>query len=273
MKKIYLILSMVVLAFSCQDVEKPNLGVDSQWLQFEFSSQTTFENAGEPLMVPVLYSAAENTSGVDISFSYTASTMDGYTVSPASGVLNIPAGEFVGYILVTPIDDTTSGEDVVLNFSMQNSSSIPMGIAGEGVYNTTAEVTILEDDCPIPINDWVGTYSVDEQFTGGVNAPNGLSDFFSDSYEVELSLAPGDASGTKVVINNTAGSNIYIYDGTVMTFVTCNKEVQFDAGFPVVADWNVFEFTSSSFDQDALTIKCSGPLQGFGPYEFVLTKI
>lgn len=272
MKRIYLVLSICFLAFSCQDIETSNLGMETQWLQFESDELSVGEDAPEALAVPVLFSANSNESGVDVSFSYTASAMTGFTVSPANGVVNIPAGEFVGYIYVTPENDDISGEGIVLDFTIDN-TDLPLGIAGQGIYNMTSQVTIIDDDCPIDLSEWAGTYSVSEIFTAGTNEGLTLAGAFGESYQLEISADPSDTTGTKVIINNSIGFNTYFLDGTVMTFLTCLQEVNFDAGNPNLALFADMVIETSVFSGDSFSIKCNGELTSYGPYEFVLTKI
>lgn len=271
---IYSLVAVIALvSFSCEDITTPDLGRESQWLQFERAAYSVPENSPEPGQIAVLYAAETNDSDIQVSFTYTASQADGYIVEPANGIVTIPAGEFMGYITVTPINDNTASGDITIDFSIEGNTGFNLGIAGEGVYNTTSTLTIVEDDCPIDLSEWVGIYSVDEQFTSGVNAPFGLADFFGEIYQVELSVDTSDPSGTQVIINNSPGYNIYFYDGTVMSFLTCNQEVEFDNGNPVVADFVQYNFTSSAFNTESHTITCSGPLANYGPYEFILTKL
>ena len=261
----------MVLAFSCEDIENPALGSDSQWIQFEKSEDNVSEATPEPKQVAVLYAADSNPNGIDINFSYTASTPDGYTVEPANGVVTIPAGEFVGYITVTPVNDLVAGEDIVLNFTIEN-TNLPVGIAGQGIYNVSTELTIIEDDCPIDSANWVGTYSVNEVFTSGVNEGLTLAGAFGESYLVQLAQVAGDPTGTQFTVSNVPGFNVYFDAGTTITFLTCTKQVQFNPAAPRLAEFAVFTNQTSNYVDDTFTIKCNGPLGNYGPYEFVLTK-
>lgn len=261
----------MALTFSCQDVEIPALGSDSQWIQFENGVDNVSEATPQPKQVAVLFSSDSNPNGVDVNFSYTASTPDGYTVEPSNGVVTIPAGEFVGYITVTPVNDLIASDDIILNFTIEN-NSMPVGIAGQGIYNVTSELTIIEDDCPIASNDWVGSYSVNEVFTSGTNAGLTLAGAFGESYLVVMTLDATDPTGTKFVLSNAPGFNVYFDAGTIMTFLTCTKQVNFTPAMPRLAEFAAFTNQTSVYNDDAFTVKCNGPLGNFGPYEFILTK-
>jgi hypothetical protein len=185
--------------------------------------------------------------------------------------ITIPAGEVSTSFFVRTINDLEASGDKILSLEITGAGNLPAGM-GNSQINKKLTIRISDDDCPINLNPWVGIYKVEEQFTSGVNAPNGLSDFFDESYQMELALDPTDGTGTKVIWKNSAGFNVYFDANVVMSFVTCTKEVKFDAGPPRLAEFRNFVFTASSYDEAKLQIKCSGPLSTFGPYEFILTK-
>lgn len=160
--KIYaLFLTAIMLLASCQEEETPDLGVDQQWLQFGSKTYTVTENSTEPLVVQVAYSADTNPNGVTVNFSVVSDNPDAYTISPEGGTLDIPAGEFIGEIVITPIDnaDTDGNKEITISIDNQD---IPVGIAGEGVYNTEAEVTITDNDCELDLASFEGTYLANE---------------------------------------------------------------------------------------------------------------
>lgn len=187
------------------------------------------------------------------------------------GSLTISAGQTRGFIVVSIGDDVVASGDRTITVTLTGTSAGELGLT-ESDPKTTQAVTIVDDDCPIAIADWVGVYDVDENFTDGVNAPFGLADFFAESYQVEIALDPTDATGTKVVITNSDGFNTYFTDGLVMTFLTCPGQVAFSEPAPNVALFRDFEFETSSYNEGNFSIKCEGPLATFGPYQFTLTK-
>ena len=227
------------------------------------------EESGSPVATRVELGMS-NPDGISVVFTTQSADDSRYQVLTASP-LNIPAGQTFAEILIQPVDnfDVDGNIDVTLALV---SADAPIGLAGDGLERVSRTITIIDNDCPITIEDWVGTYDVSENFTDGGNAPLGLSDFFGEAYQVELSLDPDDISGSKVVINNSDGFNVYINDGTIMSFDTCNGGIIFDAGFPLIALWNVYEYSASTYDEDALSLQCSGPFLNFGPYQFTFTK-
>lgn len=273
MKTKYIFLLLITVLFSsCEDIETSDLGSDGSWLQFENSSDNMSEGDAS-MRIPILYASNMNTEGVDVSFTYTASVPDGFTVLPESGVVNIPAGEFVGYITVIPEDDNIASDDIVITFSIEGNTNYSLGIAGQGIYNITSEFTIIEDDCPIAIEEFVGTYSVTEVFTSGTNEGLSLAAAFGESYQLKASLDPNDVTGTKLVFNNSVGFNEYFEEGTVVTFITCTKEVIVGDGTPLLAVFAEHSIETTSYNDNSKTITCSGPLGNYGPYEFTITKL
>ncbi|NER11744.1 hypothetical protein SAMN06265375_1057 [Muriicola jejuensis] len=268
-------ISLIVLAFvALTSCEEDLLVYDTPdgFIQLSAESGSITEDAATSIVTQVLLGRGTNESGVTVSFSVTSSDPSRYVVSPSTGTIDIPAGEFSADIEITPIDNFAADGDLDVVIELSSGNSLPIGIGGEGGFNTTRTITIIDNDCPVDINAFVGTFTVFENFTAGVNSPNGLSDFFNESYQVELALAPGDTSGTKVVITNSVGFNEYIPDGTVMTFLACSGTVSFDAGFPRVGDFRTFAYTDSSYDEVAGVIQCTGPLATFGPYQFTFTR-
>lgn len=188
------------------------------------------------------------------------------------GSIVIPAGQTRGTISIAISDDALATGDRAISITLTGTSAGELGLSG-ATPNTSQTITIIDDDCPIDIASWVGTYSVSENFTSGVNSPNGLSFFFGESYQIEMALDPNDATGTKVVITNSDGFNTFLNDGIVMSFLTCPGEVSFSDAPPLIAEWNRYDFEVSSYDEDKLTVKCEGPFLTFGPYQFTFTKI
>ncbi|GAA4961932.1 hypothetical protein [Algibacter aquimarinus] len=275
-KYIYKLMALLVV-FSFASCEEDPVVFDASggFVQFSSESAAITEDSGDVVSTVILGSGS-NPSGVSVDFTITTDDASRFSVSPASGTVEIPAGEFSADITITAIDNFDVDGDVELVINLSTSSSLPVGIGGEGVNFASRAITIIDNDCPLDINAFVGTYMVSEQFTAGQNAPRGLSDFFSESYQVEIALDPNDTSGTKVIITNSAGFNTYIGDGgpVVMSFNSCPGTLTFDAGFPTVGLFRTFEYTASSYSEDSpQVIKCEGPLATFGDYEFVFTKM
>ena len=269
-KYIFSLIAALGLLTSCEE-DVIVFDTPDGFVQLSATTGTVTEDTTDPVITTVELGSGENESGVSVNFTVTSSDASRYVVEPASGTIDIPAGEFSADISLSVINNIIVDGDIDVTIEITG-ASVPIGIGGEENFRVSRVITIVDDDCPIDINAFVGTFDVFENFTDGVNAPLGLADFFGEAYQLELSLAPNDPSGTKVVINNSPGFNEYIADGTVMSFLTCNGEVIFDAGFPTVALFRTFEYTDSSYDESIGEVQCTGPLATFGPYQFTLTR-
>jgi len=268
-------IALIVLALvGLTACEKDLLVYDTPdgFVQLSAETGTVTEDSPEPITTQVLLGLGSNESGVTVNFTVTSSDPSRFTVTPATGSVEIPAGEFSADIVVTPIDNVTADGDVDVVIELSTGNSLPIGIGGEGTFNVTRTITIVDNDCPVDINAFVGTFTVFENFTDGVNAPLGLSDFFGESYQVEMALVPGDASGTKVVVTNSAGFNTYLDEGTVIQFLACSGTLLFEAGNPTCAEFAVLAIDGSSYDESIGELQVTGALGGFGPYQFTFTR-
>jgi hypothetical protein len=272
MKKYISIIVLALVALTSCEEDLLVYDTPAGFVQLSAESGSITEDTVDPIVTQVLLGSGTNESGVTVNFTVTSSDPSRFTVTPSTGSIDIPAGEFSADIALEVIDNVTADGDLDVVIELSSGNSLPIGIGGEGNFNTSRTITIIDNDCPVDINAFVGTFTVFENFTDGVNAPSGLNNFFGEIYQLELSLAPGDASGTKVVINNTPGFNEYIADGTVMTFLACSGTVLFDAGFPTVALFRTFEYDASSYDESIGEIQCTGPLATFGPYQMTFTR-
>ncbi|MBC2837702.1 hypothetical protein [Robiginitalea sp. SC105] len=272
MKKfIYLLMGLGLLA-SC---EEDLLVYDTPegFVQFSSASGSITEAADEgPSVTTVLLGDGENPNGVTVDFTITASDPSRFTVEPSGGSIEIPAGSFSADIVITPVDNFQVDGDMDIVLELLPSSSVPIGIGGEGNEGLSRTVTLVDDDCPVDLSAFIGTFSVEEVFTSGTNEGLTLAGAFGQNYQLEISAQPGDASGTRLVINNTAGFNTYLPNGTVIQLQACPGTVGFTTNPINVALFADMTIETTSFNEEGRTITAAGPLGGFGPYEFVLTR-
>lgn len=223
----------------------------------------------DTLLVEISYAQA---SDVTVTYEVTESGVIGgvdYEIVSSSPI-TIPAG---AYSVKVPINVTNNfvydGVDP-RTFTITLTGVSASGVGINGV--TSATVSIVDDDCPFNLADWEGVYTVAEAFTSGVNAPNGFSDFFGESYQVELTANPADPNSLSGVLTNSAGFDQYFVDGTVIAFNTCGGTVSFPAGNPNLANFVAITVQTTSFNANDFTIRVDGPAGGYGPYGFTLTK-
>jgi hypothetical protein len=84
-----------------------------------------------------------------------------YSLSSPNSI-TIKAGEAFAFLTVTAIDNVDRDFDKKLTITIQNTSDASLGIGYPGPDKKGASivVTILDDDCPLVIGDYVGTLKV-----------------------------------------------------------------------------------------------------------------
>lgn len=294
--KIFSLLLFVSGFISCDksDDLKYNPTPENGWIQFTQGTPSAigaFQGTSNVIDLDVDIQVPTTSQDLTINYSLVpVSGLDPNTVFSNSGTSVAPAGQtsYAGpdnntgidysYLNTIKIDlnealnADLNGETMVFDVVLTGTSSsgITVGLSGE-TFPISTRITINPS-----LDDFVGTYDVSENFTDGVNAPFGLSDFFGENYQVELARMPDDPTASKFVITNSAGFDVYFIGGTDLTFLG-DGGLFFDDGndpngFPVVGLFRIFEFENSSYDYDNLVLQADGPLDTFGPYQFTLTK-
>lgn len=273
MKKIiFILVASLGLLTSCEE-DLLVFDTETGFVQLSSATGEIEEAAPSPIVTSVFLGSGENTSGVTVNFSVTASDTSRFTVEPSNGTLEIPAGQFSADIVITPVDNVLVDGNMDITITLESSTSVPIGVGAEGMEFTSRTITLVDDDCPVDINAFIGTFSVAEVFTSGTNEGLTLAGAFGESYQLEMVAQPGDASGTKLVITNSEGFNQYLPDGTVMTLQACPGTVSFGGPTVNVALFADMTIETTSFNETNGSVKVNGPLGGFGPYEFVLTRM
>ena len=267
----FLLLSSLFVLSSCED-ENPTFYKNAEgFIQFASTSADLAENNTAGLTTTVLFGGASNDNGITVNYTVTSDDNTRFT-DMNNGTVEIPAGQRSAEIVIVPVDNARTDGNLEIVLELSTSSDKPVGIGGEGVNSNTKTITIVDNDCPINLDDWVGTYTVQEEFSaGGTNAGLSLAANFTETYQIEISKDPTDTDGIRVILNNSAGANQFIPNGTVMTFDTCNGAVSF-AGTVNIALFRDMTVNETSYSDSNFTIFAKGPLGTFGDYEFTLTK-
>ena len=273
-KLILLVLALVSFCMSCEEdllIYNP----DSNFIQIsDVTALTVLEDGG--MAVETTFGLALP-SDTDVSVSFMISSADDtrYDVSvPLTngiGTITIPAGETSASVGITPIDNFAVDGGVDITVSISESSDLPIGLAGEGLERISRSISIADNDCPIDINAFVGTFAVEEVITGGPNTGLALAAAFGEFYQLDLALDPTDASGTRLIINNNG--NEFIPDGTALSFLTCPGNVALDPSPTLIALFTTFTITSSSYSEDNPVITVDGNLGASRTYQFILTRL
>lgn len=272
-KKFGILFAGLALVFtSCEKNEVPVIDYGEGFLQLSSTTGTLSEDSTEPAITTVMLgNDGTNPNGVTVNFTVTSSDESRYTVTPNSGTIEIPAGEFSADILVEPIDNFDVDGDIDVVIELTESSDLPLGIAGEGLVAKSRTITLVDNDCPVDSDAFVGTFMVEEVFTSGQNEGLSLAAEFDEEYQIELTPQPGDLSGTKFIISNVVDT--FIPEGTVLTLLSCSGTVSFGSETINLAVFADLTIESAVYDEEASSITVTGPLGNFGPYEFKLTRL
>ena len=155
----YLVTILVSLLFltACEEdllVYEP----DSSYAQLASGSAATMsEGATDGKTIKVILGAGSNTTGATFDFNVTGDSSR-FTVSPSNGKVEFAAGSYEATITVTPVDNKISDGNADLTISLTGEN---IGVGGDGVELTSVAVTIIDDDCPITIDDtalWTAQY-------------------------------------------------------------------------------------------------------------------
>lgn len=277
MRKIYLFLFSFLLFISCEveNIEIPSFATDAEAVSFYVPSDgiiaiTETDGLHEIIVNRTLASDAAVT--VNYSIEEIGATSADYQFISEAGVVQIPSGEASGIIVFETFDNVVGGEDnkiIRLTITDVSSGVIPDDSRGR---NTSIDIVLIDNDCPVDASSFMGTYSVAEVFTAGTNEGLTLGGAFGQSYQIEISPESGDATNTRIVLNNSAGFNLYVPDGTSATLDACTGTVVFDSAALNLAAFADFAIDLATFDDTNFVIQADGTLGNFGPYQFIFTR-
>lgn len=160
MKKTIKYLAILAVLFNFYNCEEDLIIFsEDSFIQLDASSDVALtENGGVGVTVTALLGAPQaNAITVNFDVSGTAAASR-YTLSPGTSI-TIPAGETSGSVTLTPIDNDDIDGDATVTLALSSSSSLPVGIGGEGVYNVSRTITIVDDN--VPCNDYVLNLTTD----------------------------------------------------------------------------------------------------------------
>ena len=114
------------------------------YAQFLSGSSESITEASATLSLVVALGAGSNADGFTTNFTVTSSDDTRYSVSPSDGTLYFGPGSFETSIDITPIDNTNIDGDATIEISLSSND----GVGGEGNFNISRSITIIDDDCP-----------------------------------------------------------------------------------------------------------------------------
>jgi len=152
-KYIYILFASLGLLTSCEE-DLVIYDAGDGFISNEVAAASTAED-GDPISTTISLGTGSNESGVSVNFDVVIESGDAsrFNITPSNGVLEIPAGEFSGEIVVEPIDNIDADGNVVIRVELSESNALPVGTAGLGLERTTTVFTITDNDCPTEISE------------------------------------------------------------------------------------------------------------------------
>ena len=272
MKKIFLLLFVSAFILSCNE-ENANFDraplSDSGWVEITEIEDQYQAPFGFKANIDIALGVGNNEAGQVITYSVEqTSGLPQQGLATGTLTYTMPIGEVFGKIPVDFVDNGSAYEVEVTLLSTSNPNYTV------GLSDNTKKVAHTFKVCGFNVEEWVGTYSIDEQFVAPSNfAGNGLGFFFRESYQIEITADTANAQGTSVVLSNSPGFNNYFDPNTIFTFNPCSgsdgSSLNED---PRVAEWEIITIESASYDFAARTITVFADSR-VGPYRFILTKM
>lgn len=203
-------LAVLLVCIACQEDEQVYSG--RSHVRFTESSDRVVENysdpadrnANEPIRIPlhVVGSPASVETQVFYRLSGTAELGKDYQILSGDQVV-IPAGEYVGYIEVEPINNAVRDNDRTAIFTIDSTSSnIEIGMTDNSIMGRSYRLTITDDDCLQNLKLFTGTWRVQEkinQTTLGNEGQGGLQQ------EYDIVIRPDFSANNRIIISGFGG--------------------------------------------------------------------
>lgn len=210
----YLVTVLVSLLFltACEEdllVYEP----ESSYAQLASGTASSMsESATTGKTIKVVLGAGSNTSGAIYDFNVTGDSAR-FTVSPSNGKVEFAAGSYEATITVTPVDNNLSDGNADLTISLTGDN---IGVGGDGVDLTSVKLTIIDDDCPIVIDEtasWIAQYSWTSSTRGLIPASEIVLQKVGEN-QWYLPTTWG-LNGVSFLTNNPAYDGLYVFDAVI----------------------------------------------------------
>jgi hypothetical protein len=270
MKKIFLLLFVSAFILSCNE-ENANFDraplSDSGWVEITEIEDQYQAPFGFKANIDIALGVGNNEAGQVITYSVEqTSGLPQQGLATGTFTYTMPVGEVFGKI---PVDFVDNGSAYEVEVTLLSSSNPNYTV---GLSDNTKKVAHTFKVCGFLLDEWIGTYSVEEAFIEGGNTGLSLGSFFRESYQIDVTADPSDAVGTSLILANSPGFNNYLEPNLIVTFDTCNPNLFVNAE-PLIALFSELTIESSTYDSSARTITVIGQLGPFGTYRFILTKM
>ncbi|MDX1829986.1 MAG: hypothetical protein R3342_10620 [Lutibacter sp.] len=183
------------------------------------------ENNTGAYNVVALLGTTSHTSEVSIDFSISSTFVEGvdYEVLDGKTSFSFAPGVYSDTLKIKPINNAISDGDKLITVNLGTPSNT-FNVGYPGPTNTLGKytnVTIIDDDCPLDISTFVGTYSANEE------------GYCDGCYEIDAVLGPDPNT---IILSN-------LWDSGFVATATLNND---DPDNPILT-WTDGEYVSDSY--------------------------
>ncbi len=195
--------------------------------------------------------------------------------SSAAGSVVIPAGKSQAAFTITAINDlfSSGNKEVVVTITGASASNYQLGYAQSGLGESLT-LTIIDDDCPIDLSTFAGTYSMASVGTeGAFNEGFDLCASAARDCSGDVTLTPiaTDPTGTTATIDHASFGN-----PLQIKFITCSSEVivenSMDTWFGNAWFTRQGDEVIGSYNDDSKGIVVVVDVANFDEFDIILTK-
>ena len=191
----------------------------------------------------------------------------------SEGSIVIPAGETAGSLTAAITDDVFATGDRNINIALTSTDVGELGLSTTSP-NTSIDITIQDDDCPIDIATFEGTYTM--AAVGSTGAFNDGFDLCASasrdcSGNVTLTAIASDPTGTTATIDHPSFGN-----PLEIKFVTCSSEVTVENSMDTWFgnSWFVRQGNEiiGTYDDEKKSMVVVVDVANFDEFDIILTK-
>ena len=210
----YLVTIIVAFFFvtSCEEDLKVYTP-ESSWVQLSSSSASSIgESSTTGQAIKVQLGTISNPDGQTFEFSVTGDSSR-FTVSPSDGKIVFAPNTYEATITVTPIDNNSSDGNAEITITLTGDN---VGTGGDGIDLLSVKLTIVDDDCPIVIDDtesWIAQYDYTSSSRGLMPSNEIVLEKLSEN-EWYLPTTWG-LNGVSWLTNNPAYDGSYVFDAVI----------------------------------------------------------
>lgn len=199
--KIFFILSVIV-GFTACETDKPILTYQGDdFIFFNEGSGSVQESNPSVNYILVKLASGEQSTDVTVDFTITSDAVEGadYDLLNASNTLTFKAGSYTDTIKISAIDNIIEDGSKLLSIELSNGGEFVLGYPGVAANNSVFEFSIIDDDCALVADYFVGS-------------PSGVEYYPSNEYETVVGFKLVSEVGS-IVTYEVSGIMTQVFGG------------------------------------------------------------